>query len=222
MILVFRVLILDPLWCLFPFFVLLLLFFHHIPTFCLFSTSFFHSPSITSSFHPSPCSCHLLIPLHFCFSYFTSAWFNLLIMSCLSVLPSPPALLPLSPCLSSSSSSSSSPSSSSCRTSSEQRKLRSRDAARCRRSQETEVFYELARTLPLPRRVSTHLDKSAIMRVSLSFLWMQRLLRPGKEHLQMNVWPECSAVFLIIEKWVEVLSWWKFQVWALFCIYLII
>nr|XP_046245921.1 hypoxia inducible factor 1 subunit alpha, like isoform X2 [Scatophagus argus] len=63
-------------------------------------------------------------------------------------------------------------------TSSEQRKLRSRDAARYRRSQETEVFYELAHTLPLPRRVSTHLDKSAIMRVSLSFLWMRRLLRP--------------------------------------------
>ncbi|XP_070825938.1 hypoxia inducible factor 1 subunit alpha, like [Chaetodon trifascialis] len=66
------------------------------------------------------------------------------------------------------------------RTSSEQRKLRSRDAARCRRSQETEVFYELARTLPLPRRVSTHLDKSAIMRVALSFLRMLRLFRPGE------------------------------------------
>ncbi|XP_041668971.1 hypoxia inducible factor 1 subunit alpha, like isoform X2 [Cheilinus undulatus] len=62
------------------------------------------------------------------------------------------------------------------RTSSEQRKLRSRDAARCRRSKETEVFYELARTLPLPRRVSTHLDKAAIMRVVLSFLSLRRLL----------------------------------------------
>uniref|UniRef100_A0A3P9Q727 Hypoxia inducible factor 1 subunit alpha, like n=1 Tax=Poecilia reticulata TaxID=8081 RepID=A0A3P9Q727_POERE len=62
--------------------------------------------------------------------------------------------------------------------SSEQRKLRSRDAARCRRSQETEVFYELARTLPLPRRVCTHLDKAGIMRVTLSFLRMQQLLRP--------------------------------------------
>uniref|UniRef100_UPI0037E78A9D hypoxia inducible factor 1 subunit alpha, like n=1 Tax=Semicossyphus pulcher TaxID=241346 RepID=UPI0037E78A9D len=66
------------------------------------------------------------------------------------------------------------------RNSSEQRKLRSRDAARCRRSKETEVFYELARTLPLPRRVSTHLDKAAIMRVSLSFLLLRRLLRPGE------------------------------------------
>uniref|UniRef100_A0A3P9L7H0 Hypoxia inducible factor 1 subunit alpha, like n=1 Tax=Oryzias latipes TaxID=8090 RepID=A0A3P9L7H0_ORYLA len=64
------------------------------------------------------------------------------------------------------------------RTSSEQRKLRSRDAARCRRSQETEVFYELARTLPLPRKVCTHLDKAGIMRVTLSFLRMQQLLQP--------------------------------------------
>ncbi|TDH15399.1 hypothetical protein EPR50_G00030450 [Perca flavescens] len=66
------------------------------------------------------------------------------------------------------------------RTGSEQRKLRSRDAARSRRSQETEVFYELASTLPLPRRVCTHLDKSAIMRVALSFLRLHHLLRPGK------------------------------------------
>ncbi|XP_023266086.1 hypoxia-inducible factor 3-alpha-like isoform X2 [Seriola lalandi dorsalis] len=66
------------------------------------------------------------------------------------------------------------------RSSSEQRKLRSRDAARCRRSQETEVFYELAHTLPLPRRVSTHLDKAAIMRVTLSFLRMHHLLASGE------------------------------------------
>nr|XP_020499180.1 hypoxia-inducible factor 1-alpha-like [Labrus bergylta] len=67
------------------------------------------------------------------------------------------------------------------RTSSEQRKLHSRDAARCRRSKETEVFYELANTLPLPRRVSTHLDKAAIVRVALSFLSLRRLLQPAEE-----------------------------------------
>ncbi|KAM6958759.1 hypoxia inducible factor 1 subunit alpha, like [Aplochiton taeniatus] len=67
------------------------------------------------------------------------------------------------------------------RASSDQRKLRSRDAARSRRSQETEVFYELAHSLPLPRRVSTHLDKAAIMRVALSFLRMHRLLNTGGE-----------------------------------------
>ncbi|CAM4553566.1 unnamed protein product [Leuciscus chuanchicus] len=61
----------------------------------------------------------------------------------------------------------------------EQRKVRSRDAARCRRSQETEVFYELAHSLPLPRRIASHLDKAAIMRVALSYLRMNRLIQSG-------------------------------------------
>ncbi|XP_066559951.1 hypoxia inducible factor 1 subunit alpha, like isoform X2 [Amia ocellicauda] len=63
--------------------------------------------------------------------------------------------------------------------SSEQRKVRSRDAARSRRSQETEVFYQLAHALPLPRRVAAHLDKAAIMRVTLSYLRINRLLQAG-------------------------------------------
>ncbi|KAJ7995216.1 hypothetical protein DPEC_G00242240 [Dallia pectoralis] len=67
------------------------------------------------------------------------------------------------------------------RSNTEQRKVRSRDAARCRRSQETEIFNQLAHTLPLPRKVSTHLDKAAIMRVTLSFLRMHRLLRSGED-----------------------------------------
>ncbi|KAG2469041.1 HIF3A factor, partial [Polypterus senegalus] len=60
---------------------------------------------------------------------------------------------------------------------SELRKERSRDAARSRRSQETEVFYQLAHTLPLPRGVTSHLDKAAIMRLTLSFLRMKRILQ---------------------------------------------
>uniref|UniRef100_A0A8C1RBL7 Hypoxia-inducible factor 1-alpha-like n=1 Tax=Cyprinus carpio TaxID=7962 RepID=A0A8C1RBL7_CYPCA len=61
-----------------------------------------------------------------------------------------------------------------CKPSLEQRKVRSRDAARSRRSQETEVFYELAHSLPLPRRIASHLDKAAIMRVTLSYLsWLR-------------------------------------------------
>uniref|UniRef100_A0A3Q3JC96 Endothelial PAS domain protein 1b n=1 Tax=Monopterus albus TaxID=43700 RepID=A0A3Q3JC96_MONAL len=49
--------------------------------------------------------------------------------------------------------------------SSERRKEKSRDAARCRRSKETEVFYELAHQLPLPHSISSHLDKASIMRL---------------------------------------------------------
>ncbi|EPY80313.1 endothelial PAS domain-containing protein 1 [Camelus ferus] len=60
--------------------------------------------------------------------------------------------------------------------SSERRKEKSRDAARCRRSKETEVFYELAHELPLPHSVSSHLDKASIMRLAISFLRTHKLL----------------------------------------------
>lgn len=62
------------------------------------------------------------------------------------------------------------------RSSSELRKEKSRDAARCRRSKETEVFYELAHELPLPHSVSSHLDKASIMRLAISFLRTHKLL----------------------------------------------
>ncbi|XP_030628758.1 endothelial PAS domain-containing protein 1b [Chanos chanos] len=62
------------------------------------------------------------------------------------------------------------------RSSSERRKEKSRDAARCRRSKETEVFYELAHHLPLPHSVSAHLDKASIMRLAISFLRTRKLL----------------------------------------------
>ncbi|XP_030007457.1 hypoxia inducible factor 1 subunit alpha, like isoform X2 [Sphaeramia orbicularis] len=94
------------------------------------------------------------------------------------------------------------------RTSSEQRKLRSRDAARCRRSQETEVFYELAHSLPLPRRVSSHLDKAGIMRVTLSYLRMQHLLgsdenqqekeKEEEEHPMDAFYPQALAGFVMV------------------------
>ncbi|XP_016892915.1 endothelial PAS domain-containing protein 1b isoform X2 [Cynoglossus semilaevis] len=62
------------------------------------------------------------------------------------------------------------------RSSSERRKEKSRDAARCRRSKETEVFYELAHQLPLPHSISSHLDKASIMRLTISFLRTRKLL----------------------------------------------
>ncbi|XP_044285620.1 endothelial PAS domain-containing protein 1 isoform X2 [Varanus komodoensis] len=62
------------------------------------------------------------------------------------------------------------------RSSSERRKEKSRDAARCRRSKETEVFYELAHELPLPHNISSRLDKASIMRLAISFLRTHKLL----------------------------------------------
>uniref|UniRef100_A0A3B1JQK8 Endothelial PAS domain protein 1b n=1 Tax=Astyanax mexicanus TaxID=7994 RepID=A0A3B1JQK8_ASTMX len=50
----------------------------------------------------------------------------------------------------------------------------------CRRSKETEVFYELAHQLPLPHSVTSHLDKASIMRLAISFLRTRKLLTSGK------------------------------------------
>lgn len=55
------------------------------------------------------------------------------------------------------------------------------------------MFYELAHALPLPRRVSTHLDKSAIMRVSLSVLRMRQLFQAGKIFTSSSVAMEEAA-----------------------------
>ncbi|KAM6922625.1 endothelial PAS domain-containing protein 1b isoform 2-T2 [Lycodopsis pacificus] len=65
------------------------------------------------------------------------------------------------------------------RSSSERRKEKSRDAARSRRSKETEVFYELAHQLPLPLSISSHLDKASIMRLAISSLRTRKVLATG-------------------------------------------
>ncbi|XP_076127892.1 hypoxia inducible factor 1 subunit alpha b [Alosa pseudoharengus] len=67
------------------------------------------------------------------------------------------------------------------RVSSERRKEKSRDAARSRRGKESEVFYELAHQLPLPHNVTSHLDKASIMRLTISYLRMRKLLNAGAD-----------------------------------------
>uniref|UniRef100_A0A3B3UGL2 Hypoxia-inducible factor 1-alpha n=1 Tax=Poecilia latipinna TaxID=48699 RepID=A0A3B3UGL2_9TELE len=51
-----------------------------------------------------------------------------------------------------------------------------RDAARCRRGKESEVFYELSKQLPIPHSTSSNLDKASVMRLTISYLRMQKLL----------------------------------------------
>ncbi|XP_075470956.1 hypoxia-inducible factor 1-alpha isoform X2 [Ascaphus truei] len=65
------------------------------------------------------------------------------------------------------------------RVTSERRKEKSRDAARCRRGKESEVFYELSHQLPLPHNVSSHLDKASIMRLTISYLRMRKAIDAG-------------------------------------------
>ncbi|XP_058979245.1 protein similar isoform X2 [Musca domestica] len=59
----------------------------------------------------------------------------------------------------------------------EKRKERSRDAARCRRSRETEIFTELAQVLPLKKEDVQQLDKASVMRIAISYLKVRDMLK---------------------------------------------
>ncbi|XP_025029724.1 hypoxia-inducible factor 3-alpha isoform X2 [Python bivittatus] len=82
------------------------------------------------------------------------------------------------------------------RSTTEIRKEKSRDAARCRRSKETEVFYQLAHTLPFARGVSAHLDKASIMRLTISYLRMHKLLNSGEWREQVEAEEQVDAYYL--------------------------
>ncbi|XP_077180033.1 hypoxia-inducible factor 1-alpha isoform X2 [Paroedura picta] len=93
------------------------------------------------------------------------------------------------------------------RISSERRKEKSRDAARCRRSKESEVFYELAHQLPLPHHVSAHLDKASIMRLTISYLRMRKLLDAGDLEAEAEMETQLNCFYLkALDGFVMVLS----------------
>lgn len=66
----------------------------------------------------------------------------------------------------------------------EKRKEKSRDAARCRRSKETEIFTELASFLPLKSEEVEHLDKASVMRLSIAYLKVRNMLELCKFKLR--------------------------------------
>lgn len=71
----------------------------------------------------------------------------------------------------------------------EKRKEKSRDAARCRRSRETEIFTELASSLPMKSDEVDHLDKASVMRLSISYLKVRNMLElfPKIKNLDLPV-----------------------------------
>ncbi|XP_071573647.1 uncharacterized protein Sima [Temnothorax nylanderi] len=60
--------------------------------------------------------------------------------------------------------------------SNEKRKERSRDAARCRRSRETDIFTELAAALPVAPEQAALLDKASVMRLAIAFLKVRAIV----------------------------------------------
>lgn len=64
--------------------------------------------------------------------------------------------------------------------SNEKRKEKSRDAARCRRSRETEIFNELGEVLPLKKEDVDQLDKASVMRLAIALLKSRDMLEMCK------------------------------------------
>lgn len=63
----------------------------------------------------------------------------------------------------------------------ERRKEKSRDAARCRRSKEHEIFTDLCSTLPLSKADGvSHLDKASIVRIAISYLKIRSIIKSSK------------------------------------------
>nr|AAR95697.2 hypoxia-inducible factor-1alpha [Ctenopharyngodon idella] len=93
------------------------------------------------------------------------------------------------------------------RVSSERRKEKSRDAARSRRGKESEVFYELAHQLPLPHNVTSHLDKASIMRLTISYLRMRKLLSSDDTDKENELEGQLNGFYLkALEGFLMVLS----------------
>ncbi|KAL5007977.1 hypothetical protein ScPMuIL_013558 [Solemya velum] len=88
------------------------------------------------------------------------------------------------------------------RRNSEKRKEKSRDAARSRRSKETEVFTELAEQLPLPKATCSQLDKASVMRLAISILKIWRIMNDriqGKSSSELDKqYPKALEGFIII------------------------
>lgn len=75
----------------------------------------------------------------------------------------------------------------------EKRKEKSRDAARCRRSRETEIFTELASALPMKAEDVDALDKASVMRLSISYLKVRKMVDLCEFSLVV-----CEDIYLII------------------------
>ncbi|GFY42833.1 hypoxia-inducible factor 1-alpha [Trichonephila inaurata madagascariensis] len=64
-----------------------------------------------------------------------------------------------------------------CKRNSEKRKEKSRDAARCRRSKESEIFSDLSGQLPLTQGTASSLDKTSVMRLTVGYLKIREMTR---------------------------------------------
>ncbi|CAG9826478.1 unnamed protein product [Diabrotica balteata] len=68
----------------------------------------------------------------------------------------------------------------------EKRKEKSRNAARCRRSKETELYLDLASSLPFTSEQITQLDKASVMRLAISYLKIRNMMTAVPDFITSN------------------------------------
>lgn len=67
------------------------------------------------------------------------------------------------------------------------RKQKSRDAARNRRSKENDQYEALAKLLPLPESVSSQLDKASIIRLTIGLMKYKEMIGGNLSNLKNNI-----------------------------------
>ncbi|KAL1513011.1 hypothetical protein ABEB36_002499 [Hypothenemus hampei] len=92
----------------------------------------------------------------------------------------------------------------------EKRKEKSRDAARSRRSRETEIFTDLGSVLPISSEQVSQLDKASVMRLAISYLKVRDMIEmisvlPVKDKLYKHLKEE-SAFLKSLDGFILVLS----------------
>lgn len=67
----------------------------------------------------------------------------------------------------------------------EKRKEKSRDAARTRRSRETEIFSSLSKEIPVNYGLLSQMDKASVIRLAITHLKIRKFCENGNIH---NFW----------------------------------
>ncbi|XP_017778701.1 PREDICTED: hypoxia-inducible factor 1-alpha-like isoform X2 [Nicrophorus vespilloides] len=83
----------------------------------------------------------------------------------------------------------------------EKRKEKCRDAARCRRSRETEIFTDLSNALPLSEDKVSQLDKASVMRLAIAYLKVRDMIKlvPEPKMVKDETEASCSEESLVLK-----------------------
>lgn len=81
---------------------------------------------------------------------------------------------------------------------SEKRKEKSRNAARERRSQESDIFDQIEELLPVPAKTLEHLDKASLIRLAINYVKTRSLVDFLKGKFHCSLFPSLSTDYIFL------------------------